>query len=401
MKHISRKRVIVAVVFLIVLGFFIRGRNSGNGEEFQTQTATVVRGTIVSSVSVSGQIITSNIFNITSSATGVVSEVFVSDADEVNVGDKIAAVTLDIVGLQNQAAAYSSYLVAKNTLASSEATYHSLQSDMFEVNQKFINDAVARELATNDPTYVQQESDWRAAELKFNNQANVIAQSKVAVTDKWLKYVETKSLISTQNKGKVISLSIAEGMQINESMTVASISSEGFPMATFAVSEVDIVEILPGMKATITLDSIPDKTFTGKVVSVNRVGATTSGVTNYPVTVRFDTSSNQILPNMAATANIIISTKSDILIVPSSAIQTQGNQIQVTVLRLGEELVIPVEVGITSDTQTEILSGLDEGAEVVVGRTSQNLPEGGSPFSRGGFGSGGGLRPGGFGGGRR
>jgi len=113
-----------------------------------------------------------------------------------------------------------------------------------------------------------------------------------------------------------------------------------------------------------------DKTFTGEVVSVDRVGSISNNVTSYPVIIKFDTSSDQILPNMAATANIIIDTKSDVLIISSAAVSYQGEQSSVKVLDDEKEITVSVKVGISNDTQLEIESGLNLGDIVVIGTTA-------------------------------
>jgi hypothetical protein len=70
---------------------------------------------------------------------------------------------------------------------------------------------------------------------------------------------------------------------------------------------------------------------------------------------------------MAATANIIIETKTDVLLAPSTSIQNQNGQYTARVLRNGKEESQAVEIGLTSDTQTEIISGLSEGDTVITG----------------------------------
>ena len=77
--------------------------------------------------------------------------------------------------------------------------------------------------------------------------------------------------------------------------------------------------------------------------------------------IQFDTGNAQILPNMAVTANIIIDNKSDVLLVPSVAIQSGS----VRVLKNGQISSVDVETGLTSDTQTEITSGLRQGDTVI------------------------------------
>ena len=111
----SRKRVaglIVIIVLLSLLGWRVF---RGSEQEPQLQTAQVERGTIVSSIAATGQILVSNINTITSQASGTVKEVYVSDGETVQAGQKIAEITLDLEGAQSQSQAYASYLSAKNS----------------------------------------------------------------------------------------------------------------------------------------------------------------------------------------------------------------------------------------------------------------------------------------------
>ena len=73
---------------------------------------------------------------------------------------------------------------------------------------------------------------------------------------------------------------------------------------------------------------------------------------------------------MAASGNIIIDSKTDVLTVPLTAVKTQNGQNYVVVLKDDNPQNMPVEVGISSDTLTEIISGINEGDLVVTGQTS-------------------------------
>ncbi len=391
----DKKRIVIAVgmlsIFVFAVGYLIYNSTKS---KTQYQTALVEKGNIVSTVSVSGSVVTANLFNITTSATGVVKAVYVKDEDKVSSGQKIAEIILDASGSQASSQAYAAYLSAKNSVDSAVTSLWTLQSQAFAANQKFINDAAARNLATNDPTYIQEWADWKAAEEKYNHQSDVINQSKISLNNAWLNYKDVSPVIYAPSTGTVTNLSITEGLSLNSAdQKVGIIKIAGNPLASFNVSEIDIPKIKVGQKATITLDSLSDKTFTGRVMTVDKTGATTSGVTNYPVIIRFDTEANDLLPSMSATANIILETKNDVLLVPSSAVRTQNGESTITILKNGKEQTVNVTVGISSDTQIEIVSGVNEGDTVVTSAnattTTQNNSR--SIFS-GGFGGGGATR---------
>ena len=178
--------------------------------------------------------------------------------------------------------------------------------------------------------------------------------------------------------------------------TVASIQTPGNPVATVNIAEIDVAKVKAGQKVTLTFDSIPDTTFTGKVAGINKLGTVSGGVTNYPATIEFDTSSDKILPNMQVQASIITNVKDNVILVPSSAITNQNGQLAVRELQNNNLILVPVTVGDKSDTQTEIISGVNEGDIVVTAIINPNQNSRSntstSPFSGnrgfGGFGGG-------------
>lgn len=391
----SRVRTIVTVIILIAIGFLIWRKFFSKSSATQYQTAQVEKGTIISTVSASGTAISANILPVTTDTGGLVAKVFVKDGEKVVKGQKIATVTQDSDSALRSSQAWSSYLSAKNSLFSANNNFYTLDSQMWAANQKFQNDAVARGLATTDPTYIQENDNWLAAEAVQINQQNVVSQAQIALNNAWLSYQAVSPNITAPMTGTINNISISEGMNLTSGSTstgtttstmIAVVETSGNPLTSFNVSEIDIAKVKIGQKATITFDSISGKTFTGKVVSVNKIGTVSSGVTNYPVITQLDTASSEILPNMSASADIIIETKDNALLVPSSAVQTQSGQTVVRVLKNGNEQTTGVETGLTSDAQTEITSGLSEGDTVITGTTTSTTTQGGSSIFGGGFG---------------
>lgn len=402
----SHKRLLV-IAGVIVLAAFAGYRLWPKKAQTTYQTATVEKGTLIQTVTASGQIINSNYLPITTQASGTVKTVYVKDGEKVVAGQKIAEVTLDTAGQQKNTQAWSSYQSAKNSYANAQAQLNTLQVTLFSTNQKLINDAVARDLEVTDPTYIQENAAWLAAEMSYKTQSNVIAQTQSNVSSAWAAYQLTSPIIAAPGNGMVSNVVVVPGMNINTSYGSSSVSSTsssnqnvavilngGTPLATVNISEVDVAKVNPGQKVTLTVDSLPGKTFSGKVATIDRIGVVSSGVTNYPSIIKFDTAANEILPNMSITASIITNQKDDVLNVPSEAVRSSNGSFSVRLMSKGQPVETPVEVGLTSDTQTEIVSGVKEGDIVVtsvINQASGNTTTGTSVF-------GGGLRTGSFGG---
>lgn len=408
-KMLSKKKIIFALIVIAILGFIGYKRFSVGNKKPQYQTSMAQKGTLIRSVSASGNVTSGSSVSITTQASGVVKDVFVKNGDSVTQGQAIADLTLDQASQQKQASAYSSYLSAKASLDKANADFNTLQNTEFTANQKLINDAVARGLATNDPTYIEENASWLAAEAAYKNQQGVITQAQAALSSSALALNESSSTIYAPISGTVNGLDIASGSPIsalssttnNPSQSIGSITQSGPIQAQVSLSETDSTSVSVGQKATLTLDAFSGKTFTGKVVSINTNGVVSSGVTTYPTTISLDTKDDHIYPNMAVNANIITKVEDNVLLVDNGAVQTQNGQSTVRILKSGQLQSVPVEIGDSNDTQTVISSGLSEGDVVVTGviTTQSSGGTSSSPFgATRGFG--GGIFRGGGGGGR-
>lgn len=406
-----------AAILLVVITIFVISKITNRSSAPTYQTATATKGTLIVSVTASGTIVATNNIDVTSTTNGQVGKVYVKEGDEVKKGQKLFEVTLDATGEQRQAVAYAAYLTAQNSLNSASANYYTLQAASFKANQTFINDAVARNLATTDPTYIQENDAWLAAEATFNNAQNAITAARSSLTNAQVAYQQASSTIVAPVSGTIGNITVVPGMAITNSTTtsssgatststttVASIQTPGNPVATVNVAEVDVAKVKSGQKATLTFDSIPNVTFTGVVAGINKLGTVSSGVTSYPATIEFDSSSDKILPNMSISASIITDVKNDVIKVPTSAVTTSNGQSSVRELQNGQLTNVPVTLGETSDSETEITQGANEGDSVVtsVVTSSNSSSNATSPFGGGnrGFGGGAIFRVGGGAGGR-
>lgn len=376
----NRIRAVVVITIILALGFFGYRNFSSKNQQPQYQTAQVEKGTLIQIVTASGQVTSANNVQITIQASGVVKEVSVKNGDSISQGQTIATLTLDQASQQKSTSAYAGFLSAKNALDNANAKINSLQNTLFVANQKFINDAAARNLATDDPTYIEEHASWLQAEADYNNQATAISAAQNSLAAASLNLNQLSSTITSPAPGVIKGLTITPGAIVtvtssstnatSTSQVLGSVYQQGPIQAQVNISEIDSVKVSGGEKVTLTLDAFPNKTFTGKVASINTNGVVASGVTSYPAVISFDTGDDHIYPNMGVSAKIITDVKNDVLLIPSTAVQTQNGQTSVRILKNGNIASVPVEVGDASDTQTEIKSGVSEGDTVVTSVTN-------------------------------
>jgi multidrug efflux pump subunit AcrA (membrane-fusion protein) len=130
---------------------------------------------------------------------------------------------------------------------------------------------------------------------------------------------------------------------------------------------------------TFTLTAYPSRTFTGTVATVEPAGTTSSNVVTYTVLISVDPTDAQLLPGMTATVTIVTSSADSAVLVPNGAI-SNGN---VRVLRDGSPVSVPVQTGISDGVNTQIVSGLEPGDQVITGLVSTSGTTGKSSTSSG------------------
>ncbi len=406
--RLSRTQKIILTGIIITAGWIIVSQFAGSKKQnIQYQTAVVEKGTLIISVTGSGQVSTANSMPVTTQATGVVSKVYKNDGAEVKTGDIIAEIDLDLYGQQKAAQTLASYQSAKNNLENAKTAMYSLQSDMLTQWKKHYDLAVNSTYQNSDGSpnndnrtlaeFHISEKNWLAAEAKYKNQQNVVNQTQTSLNAAWLSYQQSSPIIYAPISGKVTGLSLQVGSVVS-SNKIASIKTNTSHVVTVNLTEIDIPKIHIGNKTTVQFDAIPDKTYTGNVVSIDTSGTVSSGVTTYPTVIKLDTEASEILPNMVSSANIITTVKDNVLLVPAASVHIQDEESFVRRMKNGKTEQIRVETGIASETQIEIISGLSEGDVIITGSTqtgnSQQQNRTQSPF--GGFG-GGNIRFGGAG----
>ncbi len=403
----KRKKIIIWVLSsALVFGFgYWRWQNTRSDSVTQVATSKAETGTLVVAVEASGQVSSSNNTEITTQTSGVVKQVFVSNGDQVVSGQKIAELDLDLDGKLRSSQAWSSYQSAKNNLESAKYTQYTLRSDMlskWDTYKELSESDTYKDVGSgnrNLPEFYIPQDNWLAAEAKYKNQANVVAQSQTALTAAWLAYQQSSAIIYAPIAGTVTGLSLQPGTVLlaqsttsgsASSQKIASIKTDAPAQISVNLSEIDVTKVAIDNPVTITLDAFSGKTYTGKVISIDAIGSISSGVTTYPAVIALDEDIETILPNMAATASIITETKSDVLLVPATAVQAQNGGYTVKLMKNGQASTTAVEIGLSSDSQTEIVSGLSAGDEVVanpaVSSASQSSGQTKSVF--GGFGGG-------------
>lgn len=136
------------------------------------------------------------------------------------------------------------------------------------------------------------------------------------------------------------------------------------------VDEVDITPVAAGQSVDISVSSLSDEKLKGEVVKIFPQGVEESNVVRFQVKVKIDNPPKTLRPGMTADVTITVAERKDILVVPDTCITRENGKTTVQVIKGGDKEqtteVREVKVGLSDWDNTEIISGLKEGEELVV-----------------------------------
>ncbi|MFA6514919.1 MAG: HlyD family efflux transporter periplasmic adaptor subunit [Candidatus Paceibacterota bacterium] len=230
-----------------------------------------------------------------------------------------------------------------------------------------INGIKEGEQSLKDTVAGSDELDIRSAELSL--------QSK--------QYAYNDCFIYASFDGVIATLTAKVGESSGSSVGTLITKQK---IVTIPFNEVDVTSIKLEQKVTITFDAIEGLSVSGVVAEIDPVGTVSSGVVTYNVKIAFDSDDDRIKPGMSANTEIITQEKKDILTVTSSAIKTKNKKVYVEVFEVplpsmgninGITSAVPpvrkeVTIGLSDDLKTEIISGLNEGDQIVLKTTTSS-----------------------------
>ncbi len=388
--------IIVGVVLIIAAVIALLGWQSRTAKAATTsrlQTATVQRGTLVATVNAAGNVAAPTQAALSFQTSGRVSRVNVQVGDAVKQGQVL--MELDSTDQQlalktaqtSLASAQASFDAAKisngengDQLTAARAALDKAQVALDQAQAAYNIVAWRPDIgATSQAAALQSATvDYQSALATFKSTAAGINDTalrtaaaqldsaQVAVDQAQVNLTRTK--IVAPFDGVVSTVNYSMGDSTGSSAAVGIVNLSNLQISV-TVAEVDLPKIKVGETAQVTYDALPGKTYNARVLQIGPVGTVTQGVVNYPVTVALTDADSAVKPGMTANLAVAVDQRQDVLIVPTRAVRTQGNQKVVTVLNKDQTIVAPVTTGLSNDQSVEITNGLQEGDVVVLNAT--------------------------------
>ncbi|NLE95214.1 MAG: efflux RND transporter periplasmic adaptor subunit [Dehalococcoidia bacterium] len=394
MIHVKRVSYL-ALGALLLLSAAGCQRNEEAGTGTDATDYTVARGNLTVDVSASGNLAFASKEDLAFDMAGTVEDVFVDDGDTVAEGQVVA--TLDTADWENQLRSLRiSLLSAQSSLKQARYALDELKSGS---RTSITGDVVVRDCC-DDEDIELQEMQVEQAEMRLED-----AETRLE------EHLAQNPEVLAPFDGFVTKVNAEGGDEVMKGSIAVTIADPDRFEVGILVSENDISQIVEGMRATVTVDAL-SITLPAEVTYVAPTATISSGVVNYEVTIEVATLEDyaaqvrQQTPAMAATlegvqlrdglsvtVTLIVAERTNVLLVPNSAINTAGGRAFVTVVKEGSaEERREVTTGVSNWQFTEILAGLTEGEAIRSGATAGGA---GLPFAQGGHPGGVVMMPGG------
>ncbi|MFA6273998.1 MAG: HlyD family efflux transporter periplasmic adaptor subunit [Candidatus Paceibacterota bacterium] len=213
--------------------------------------------------------------------------------------------------------------------------------------------------------------DLQSSELTVKQKENALQDAKDKLADYYIR---------APFEGTIATIDVKKTDSVSSSTVVATLITKK-QIAEISFNEVDAAKIKVGQKVELIFDAVQDLKILGEVVEIDSIGKEDQGVVTYDVKISFDTQDDRVKTTMSVSATIITDSKENVLMVPNSAIKSKNGESYIEMFNVDlpkptDGLVgsisifppkkIPVIIGLSNDSKTEIISGLKEGDEIVV-----------------------------------
>jgi HlyD family secretion protein len=439
----NRKIIWGVVVLALVAAGVVGGRRWSQRNLVTVQTGAAERADLTAVVTASGEIKPRNYINIGANAQGRITDLLVKEGDRVRKNQVVAR----IEHIQAQADVAAQKAAVDSALADSAASEEGMkvQDDVINTSAATVDHSKSeldrakgvldryeelwqRKLVAKQD-YDQKVADVKSAEAAVREDQARLAQMKAQRTQLAAQLASSQRRVAQAQANQArlddvlakfdatapldgvvtdlpvrVGETVVPGVQNSAASTIMTIADMSLITAEIRVDETDIVSVHLGQMANITIDAMPNRTFTGKVIEIgdtailrsSGLAASSSATSNqeakdFKVVVALEDPPDEIRPGLSCTAKITTAARRNVLAIPIQALTVRkksdletahdgvvaatassrkiGNEeIQgVFVVNNGRAEFRQVETGITGVADIEVLSGLNAGDQIIIG----------------------------------
>jgi len=354
----------------------------------------VTRGDVARSVVATGKIQPITKVEVKSKASGIVEKLYSDINSYVHKGQQLAqldqqeilaqvdAQRAQLAAAQANVATYEANIDQDkvNAAAPDLPMYKATLDRNLEMQKQGIVSRQALDDANKDYLAALTRRDNSKAQIGVDAARLKQAKAQVQQAQASLKQLEEQlgyTTIVAPMDGEILSRDVEIGDAVSSILVLGStatlVMTEGDTTQVYVqgkVDEADIAHVYMAQPARIKVESFRDRVFKGKVTKIAPLGVEKDNVTTFEVRVSIDNPGGELKANMTANAEIILDEHKNTLTVPENAV-IYDNQKHASVevpdkKQKDGKRKVPITVGLSNGSLTEVLSGLKEGEQVVL-----------------------------------
>jgi len=307
------KVIFLIIIVLVVVGYFFYKPKLQNKKLEFTYT-TLKTGDIETVISSTGTLEALNTVEVGTQISGTIARIYVDYNDEVEAGQLLAEMDLNLLN--------TNLLSAQANLAASEVALRQTKEE-FQRNQKLYDRGIISEQQYTNTRYAFEQ-----------------AQSNKKVAEASVKGIEVNmsyAHITSPINGIITERSVEEGQTVAASFATPRmfvIAEDLSKMQILAdVDESDIGYIENNMPVRFSVQTFPEKSFSGEVKQIRIQAIKVNNVVNYQVVVGVDNKDGLLLPGMTTNLDFITETAEDVLLINNSALRFRPNEAMLTEIK--------------------------------------------------------------------
>lgn len=384
----KKTKILIILLILGVGGYFIYDKFfKVKDEKVEFITKKAKKGSFSKKVDATGEIFATELIDVGAQVSGQIKKLYVKLGDQVKKGDMIASIDSStqqnsIDNKEAQLAIYKAQLESAKVALNIAKTQFDRENALFAKN------------ATSKQEFESAKNTFSANSAKIKELEAQIKQTNIELSTAKINLGYTK--ITAPRDGTVVSVQVEEGQTVNANQTtptIVNIADLSRVKMKMQIAEGDITKIKVGTPVEYSILSEPTKKFQTAVSSIDpglttlsdgSYGSSSSSKSSYSSSSSSSSAvyyyAQSIVDNkdgilrigMTTQNELLIANVEDAIIVPSIGIKKDENGTFVYVLKDGKPVKTAVKTGIKDNLDTQIISGINDGDEIITSQGSSS-----------------------------
>ena len=384
----KKTKILIILLILGVGGYFVYDKFFNiKDEKVEFITKKAKKGSFSKKVDATGEIFATELIDVGAQVSGQIKKLYVKLGDQVKKGDMIASIDSstqqnNIDNKEAQLAIYKAQLESAKVALNIAKTQFDRENALFSKN------------ATSKQEFESAKNTYSANSAKIKELEAQIKQTNIELSTAKINLGYTK--ITAPRDGTVVSVKVEEGQTVNANQTtptIVNIADLSHVKMKMQIAEGDITKIKVGTPVEYSILSEPTKKFQTTVSSIDpglttlsdgSYGSSSSSKSSYSSSSSSSSAvyyyAQSIVDNkdgilrigMTTQNELLIANVEDAIIVPSIGIKKDENGTFVYLLKDGKAVKTAVKTGIKDNLDTQIISGINEGDEIITSQGSSS-----------------------------